>query len=159
MQTYVGYGFNTNDIPNETWLSLGEKYDNEAVEAFLANAIEDNTIPGMPPYIPDKSEKAELVLDFIENNNIGAYDFCEYLRIIINKNEAKKAGTTYIVSSYNNYLVFDSVRFADDSKRTKYIRNQEAFISMIQRYIPVENLTFGNLYEGTDWVDPVYTLE
>ena len=23
----------------------------------------------------------------------------------------------------------------------------------------IENLTFGNLYEGTNWHDPVYTLD
>ncbi len=60
---------------------------------------------------------------------------------------------------YDSYLVFDSVRFADDSPRTEYIRSADDFIEMISRYVPIEALKFGNLYEGSDWIDPCYYLE
>ena len=63
------------------------------------------------------------------------------------------------MSSYDDYLVFDSVRFAGDFPRAEYIRTAEDFVKMIARYVPVENLTFGNLYEGSDWVDSCYCLD
>lgn len=159
MHVYLGYGFNVYDISNKAWVSLIEKFDNKNFKRFLAEVFKDKSKPGMTPYIPSEEEKEELALDYIEENGIGAYDSCEYLRIIINLNEAEKAGTNYIVSNYDNYLVFDSVRFADDSKRTKYIRTQEDFIAMISRYIPIENITFGNVYEGSEWIDPIYSLD
>ena len=63
------------------------------------------------------------------------------------------------MSSYDDYLVFDSVRFAGDSPRADYIRTAEDFVKMIARYVPVENLTFGNLYEGSDWADSCFCLD
>lgn len=152
MQTYVGYGINTNDIPDEDWLALAKKYDKETFETYLRSTYKEE---------PDKTDEKDQVqdaLDFIEKNSSSR---CEYLRDIINENEKEKAGTDYIVTNYDNYLVFDSIRFADDSKRTKYIRTEADFINMIGRYIPLENgkLTFGNLCEGSDWFDPVYSLE
>lgn len=147
MQTYVGYGFNTDAIEGRDWLALVEKYDNEKFDNYLKSHFGDNIT---------ETDKIESAIRFAEQRD----DFrSSYLCDIINSEESKKAGTDYIVSGYDNFLVFDSVRFADDSKRTEYIRNADDFIAMIGRYVPTGNLTFGNLYEGTDWNDPVYELD
>ena len=153
MQNYIGYGFDTNDIEDKTWYNLAKKYDTEAVEEHLKDSFNYEITNDE---VISEEYKIQDALDFIDENNI---DCCEYLRNIINSEESEKAGTNYIVSSYDNYLVFDSIRFADDSKRTEYIRNADEFIAMIGRYIPTENIHFGNLYEGTDWLDPSYALE
>ena len=153
MQNYIGYGFDTNDIEDKTWSNLAKKYDTEAVEDHLKDSFDYEVTDDE---VISEEYKITDALDFINENNT---DCCEYLRNIINSEESKKTGTDYIVSSYDNYLVFDSIRFADDSKRTEYIRNADEFIAMVGRYIPTENIHFGNLYKGTDWLDPSYALE
>jgi hypothetical protein len=153
MYIYMGYGFDTNDIEDKTWYNLAKKYDAEAVEEHLKDSFDCEITDDE---VISEEYKITDALDFINENNI---DCCEYLRNIINSEESKKAGTNYIVTSYDNYLVFDSIRFADDSKRTEYIRNADEFIAMVGRYIPTENIHFGNLYEGNDWLDPSYVLE
>ena len=153
MIIYVGYGFDTNDISDEIWYNLATKYDTEAVKKHL-NASFDYEITDDEAI--SEEYKITDALDFIDENTMSR---CEYLRNIINKEESKKAGTDYIVSSYDNFLVFDSIRFVDDSKRTQYIRNQKDFIDMIKHYIPVDDIKFGNLYEGNDWIDPNYFIE
>lgn len=82
----------------------------------------------------------------------------EYLRDIINDGEKVKAGTSYIVSALDDYLIFDCVRFAMDEKRSEYIRTEEDFVKMIARYVSIENLTFGNLYEGSEYSVSCYWL-
>lgn len=150
MQIYVGYGFNTNDIPDEEWLPLVEKYDKKFFEEHLRDTYEKE------PADIDTEDKIADAIDFIEENSMGR---CEYLRDIINHEEKDKAGTDYIVTCYDNFLVFDSIRFADDSKRTEYIRNAGDFVAMISRYINTKNIAFGNLYDGNDWQDPAYWLD
>ena len=153
MQVYVGYGFDTNEIENNVWLTLVDKYDKHDFAEYIYNTFLEKIKNG---YIVTDDDKIQKALEFINKNNT---DCCEYLRNIINSEESEKANTNYIVTNYDNYLVFDSIRFSDDSKRTEHIRNAKDFIAMISRYIPTENLTFGNLYEGTDWHDPIYTLD
>ncbi len=153
MQTYIGYGFDTNDIDEKAWYDLANKYDKKELEEHFKDTYADEITNNE---ILTEEDKIKDALDFIDEN---CNDRCEYLRNIINSEESEKAGTNYIVSSYDNYLVFDSIRFADDSKRTEYIRNKNDFITMIKRYIPTENITFSNLYEGNDWQDPSYWME
>ena len=151
MDTYVGYGFNISDIADEDWVALVKKYDNEEFEEIKKRAMK---------LISDPEDAEEIIIDyvndFIDENSMGKAD---YLANIINAGEKKAAGTDYIVSTYDDFLVFDNVRFADDSKRTKYVRTQADFIAMIARYIPTENIKFGNLYEGIEWIDPCFFLE
>ena len=150
MQMYVGYGFNTNDIDDETWSTLVQTYDSDAYAEIKRKAA----------ILAGDEDVDEIMinyaLDFINENSMSK---AEYLQNIINSEEAKIAGTDYIVTTYDDFLVFDSVRFADDSKRTKYIKTQEDFISMINKYIPIEEIEFGNLYEGVEWIDPCFFLE
>lgn len=147
---YVGYGFNTNDIDDETWSTLVQTYDSDAYAEIKRKAA----------ILAGDEDVDEIMinyaLDFINENSMSK---AEYLQNIINSEEAKIAGTDYIVTTYDDFLVFDSVRFADDSKRTKYIKTQEDFISMINKYIPIEEIEFGNLYEGVEWIDPCFFLE
>lgn len=150
MQIYVGYGFDTADINDETWAALVKKYDTEAY----------NDIEKKAAILAGHDETQEIMIDnaidFINENSISK---AEYLANIINSEESDAAGTDYIVSTYDDFLVFDSVRFADDSKRTQYIRTQEDFIAMISKYTPIEEIQFGNLYEGVEWIDPCFFLE
>lgn len=149
MEVYVGYGFDTNDIPASAWLSLVEKYDAKEFEDFIEEGYDANEEF-------TQEDKEQAAVDFIEG---GELSISEYLKNIINSNEASSAGTDYIVSSYDNYLVFDNIRFADDSPRTKYIRNREEFIRLISKYVPTDNIKFGNLYDGVEWADPCYFLD
>lgn len=150
MQIYVGYGFDTADINDETWAALVKKYDTEAY----------NDIEKKAAVLAGHDETQEIMIDnaidFINENSISK---AEYLANIINSEESDAAGTDYIVSTYDDFLVFDSARFADDSKRTQYIRTQEDFIAIISKYIPIEEIQFGNLYEGVEWIDPCFFLE
>ena len=144
MQNYVGYGFDTNEITNKDWLELFQEYDKER-----QNLLKKET-KGL-----NKEETNEAVSEFIENLPNGKAD---YLARIINREEHIKAGTDYIVSAYGDYLVFDSCRFAYDSLRTKYIKSQEDYYKLIKKYIDIREIHFGNLYEGTDFYDPVFEL-
>ena len=155
MQNYVGYGFSTKNIKNETWLALVKTYDRDKFERYLSNQYRQ--IHGKEQNISadDHTVETENATDFILDM---CGSLCEYLEQTINREESAKAGTDYIVSSYDDYLIFDSARFADDSPRTKYIQTQEDFITMIGQYVPLEPITFGNLYEGNEWQDPIYTL-
>lgn len=149
MQIYVGYGFNVNELKPQDWLKLMREYDQDEYEDFVENTKEND----------GEENLDEKLLAGIEDRIDDISCRAEYLRDIINDAEKEKAGTDYIVSSYDDFLVFDSVRFAGDSPRAEYIRTEEDFIKMIARYVPVENLTFGNLYEGSDWVDSCYCLD
>jgi hypothetical protein len=151
MQAYIGYGFDAYQIKDQAWVDLVKKHDPSDYEDIVEHASKINN---------DPEDTNELIigdiLNFIDSAYIGR---AEYLANIINATEEKDAGTNYIVSTYDDFLVFDSVRFADDSKRTQYIRTQDDFIKMISRYVPIDNITFGNLYEGVEWIDPCFFLE
>ena len=153
MINYIGYGFDTNEIDDEIWYNLAKTYDADRVEKHLKDSFDSDITDDE---MISEEYKITDAVDFIDENFISR---SEYLRNIINAKESKKAGTNYIVSNYDNYLVFDCVRFADDSKRSKYIRSTRDFIAMIKRYITIDGIKFGNLYEGSDWFDPAYELQ
>ena len=153
MINYIGYGFDTNEIDDEIWYNIAKTYDADKIEKHLKDSFDSDITDDE---IISEEYKITDAVDFIDENFISR---SEYLRNIINAEESKKAGTNYIVSSYDNYLVFDCVRFADDSKRSKYICSTRDFIAMIKRYITIDGIKFGNLYEGSDWFDPTYELQ
>lgn len=146
MQTYIGYGFDTCDISKEGWKALIEKYDKEAFNDWAR----DNEID------PENVFVDESLALFIEESSMGA---AEYLADIINGTEAEEAGTHDIVSVIDDFLIFESLRFAGDEKRAEHVKTKEDFVKMIGKYVPTEEITFGNLYEGADWIDPSYYLE
>lgn len=155
MVHYVGYGFNTEQIPVSEWVSLVKKYNKELYEKAEKEAAEEGC----------KTE--ETLMELLENDT-GDCVFetpCEYLRDLINHQEyleRKKAGIQdpfNIVQSYENYLIFESIRFADESYRAKYIRSEGDFIKLVSKYINVEQISFGNLWEGGDWIDPNYFMD
>lgn len=152
MDIYVGYGFNVNDIKDKDWLNLLKEHARNLYDNLREEAREEN--PDLAAADEETLREAleERVIEFLE----ARYNTpCETLRDIINEGEKAAAGTDYIVANYDNYLVFDSVRFADDSKRTQYIRTADDFLTMIARYIPLENLSVGNVYAG-NWCDVSY---
>lgn len=151
MQTYIGYGFDTSVLTDENWANLAKEHDFDGYKDTI-----DEICRCIMPDEGLHERCIEAACDFIDAHNICRAD---YLRDIINGDESKAAGTSYIVNTYDDYLCFDSVRFADDSPRTRYIKTQDDFVKMIAKYIPTENITFGNLYEGTDWIDPVFFME
>lgn len=154
MQIYVGYGFDTADISNESWAALVKKYDSYAYDEIKKAVLTDDEEVRL--ILNSNKLIEEYALDFIDENSMSR---AEYLSRIINGEESKSAGTDYIVSTYDDFLVFDNVRFANDSKRTQYIKTQEDFIDMIGKYVPVNEIYFGNLYEGNEWIDPCFFLE
>lgn len=153
MQIYVGYGFDVSSVSDADLLNLMRKHDPNEFECFADDTRENYGIT-------DEKELEEAMLDdvrdrIMENN----MDCTEYLRDIINNGEKQAAGTDYIVSALDQFLLFDSLRFGADEKRGEYIRSQSDFIQMIARYIPVENLSFGNIYTGSEWTDGGYYQE
>lgn len=155
MDIYVGYGFNVNDIKDKDWLNLLKEHARNLYDNLREEALEEN--PDLAAADEETLREAleERVIEFLE----ARYNTpCETLRDIINEGEKAAAGTDYIVANYDNYLVFDSVRFADDSKRTQYIRTADDFLTMIARYIPLDDLAIGNVYAG-NWCDVSYYQE
>ena len=148
MQTYVGYGFDANDLTEKDWLEIVKKSKNDYAD-FCADC-KDN--------FGNNDEETLLanVIDWIES----AYSYCSaYLCAVINECEYQSAGADNIVCAYDDFVVFDSIRFIDDSPRTRYITSQDAFIALISKYVKTDNITFGNLYDGIEWVDANYYLE
>lgn len=154
MENYVGYGFDVNEVNPKDWLALMRKFDKDEYKRFIEGTEEDEGVDGK-----DLEEALENgVEDWIGDIS----SLAEYLRDIINDGECSAAGTDYIVSAYDSFLVFDSIRFAgdpDELTRAKYIKSPRAFIRMIARYVPTKDLTFGNLYNGVEWADPNYFLD
>ncbi|MBQ1735688.1 MAG: hypothetical protein II038_12620 [Lachnospiraceae bacterium] len=155
MDIYVGYGFNVNDIKDKDWLNLLKEHARDLYDNLLEEAQEENPALAVADEETLREALEERVNEFLE----ARYNTpCETLRDIINEGESAAAGTDYIVANYDNYLVFDSVRFADDSKRTQYIRTADDFLTMIARYLPLENLSVGNVYAG-NWCDVSFFQE
>ena len=155
MDIYVGYGFNVNDIKDKDWLNLLKEHARDLYENLLEEAQEESPDLVVADEETLREALEERVIEFLE----ARYNTpCETLRDIINEGESAAAGTDYIVANYDNYLVFDSVRFADDSKRTQYIRTADDFLTMIARYIPLDDLAIGNVYAG-NWCDVSFFQE
>lgn len=139
MRIYVGFGFNTDHISDEALIALMEKYDRKRYDK-----------------LKEKYPNQDMKSDGIYARAVFRFSVdsvATWLCDIINKNESKKANTDHIVSNEGQYVVFESVRFADDEKRASYIKSEEDFIQMIGRYVPVNGLTFGNICTGSDFVD------
>ena len=151
MQIYIGYGFNTHDIPAEDIVALVKQHD-----ASLYADLQDSLRDTWPEQVPTDEQVQQILFDLIDETSD---DLASYLCGLINGNESEKAGADSILTTYDEYLVFDSIRFTDDSKRAEYIRNEEDFIALIGRYLPTDHITFGNLYDGVEWADPCYTLD
>ncbi len=153
MEIYVGYGFDTGKVPNSAMAAVIKKYDHglwtEHLEALRPeNEVSDNELETLLT-----SQVDDMIDDISYGGRAG------YLADVINAEKANAAGTDYIVSSYDKFLVFDACRFAEDSARTKYIKTQKDFVQLIGKYLPTDNLTFGNLYEGSDYADPIYWMD
>ncbi len=104
--------------------------------------------------IKNMSIHQETDIDEIIKNE----EIAQYLRDIINTCEADKCGED-VVSAYGTYLVFANIRFAEDnSHRSKYIKSEEDFIEMLGRYIPTNDLIFGNVYTGSEWDDDFFYM-
>ena len=139
MKTYIGYGFDVNDITDKELANAAEKYN----EADFVEYLKDYGIEKREDFIPEW-------IDCHYNGAAGI--LCD----IINNEEKLK-----LVIQYDNYIVFDSIDFLDYCKeRALKIKNRYDFIQLIAKYVPVKNIKFGNLYTNIDWIDdPCYYLE
>ena len=149
MTCYIGYGFDVNDLTNEDWVKILSEKDADIFKEFKADCQ-------MKRGSDDHDVLIEEVTDWLEGNN---YSLADYLHSLINGKEKAAVGIGNVVVCIEPYFFFDSICFAGDEPRAEYIRSSDDFIKMIGKYVPTENLTFGNLYEGSDWMDPVFTLE
>lgn len=59
-----------------------------------------------------------------------------------------------VVCCYNNFLIFENIRFIDDSPRARYIQSKEAFIELIGKYVKTDHITFGDLWAQVEDADP-----
>lgn len=143
MQIYIGFGFNVTDIGDcDVWLRLLQGADPDIADELRRECGND---------------AARHALEVIEEVACSPAD---YLAGIINAGERDMTGPgSDAVVAYDDYIVFDSVRFADDSPRTRYIRTQEDFVGIISKYIPIDHLRFDNVYcECPDWIAPQYSF-
>ena len=143
MIVYIGYGFNTTDLSKKDWVELCKKYDTKLFAEYAKGKSDDEIENG--------------IIDLINENTMSPTD---YLRDVICGTEYGESGIENVVSCYDNYIVFDSVRFANDSRRAQYILCATDFISMISKYVQTDHLAFGNLYESSsDYTDPTYFFD
>lgn len=155
--TYVGYGFDMKDVSNESLLNMLHKYDSGAYQEYVEqtlNELKRNTNHGDCHFASIDPEVLKiLVLDVDEYINDMFVSCADFVVEIINGEEGKVAGTDRIVSVHDDFIVFDSLRFAEDEARARHVPNQAAFIQMIKKYISDKTVTFGNIYDGVDWAD------
>ena len=143
MILHVGYGFDTNDLTEKDWLNL-LKTDADRYNDFCSDCRE--------AYGTDDEETLLAnVVDWIETG----YGYCsEYLCGLINDREYRKTGVDNVVCCYNNFLIFENIRFIDDSPRARYIQSKEAFIELIGKYVKTDHITFGDLWAQVEDADP-----
>lgn len=149
---YIGYGFNTDNVTNKSWLDLMKRFDKKGYSNYLEDAKEEYGNA-------DETTLEEHVIEYIEEG----FDFaCNYLRDIINENEINEGNVKEtVVMSYEDYLVSEPYAFPEDRPSVaNYIRSRSDFVKMIEKYIPdLEPITFDNIWEGSDWVDPVFFMD
>lgn len=138
MQTYTGYGFNSNDLTQEDLKTFVENFDKETCSEIQN---ENNT-----------KDITDFLSDYIDEHYSCIED---YIRDAINSLEGIN-----ILVCYHPYIVFDSIDFVENAQeRCKRIKSRDDFQTLIKKYFPNADITFGNLYEGSDWLDPAYSLD
>lgn len=154
MVTYIGYGFNVNEIPESVWGKFLKEKASDELENFYEYIRQDLPFPDVDIHAENEGD---TVVDYIQDTyNL---DMAEYLRNMINAGEADAVNGKDVVEAYDQFIVFPSIRFVDDSERAKYIKSREDFMNMIGKYLPLEYITFGNIYTGNDWEDPEYFMD
>ena len=147
---YCGYGFDVNDLEAGDLLKLVKEHD----PGMYAGLIE---------YCMDACGGCddETLLCNVDEYISRGYDSTEdYVMKVLNACEHDAAGGTDIFTVYGKYIVFDSIRFVgDNEKRAMYVKTQGDFIEIVGRYLPVEKLEFGNIFDGVDWADPNYYMD
>lgn len=143
MIVYIGYGFNTLDFSKAEWVAIYKRFDAASFDEYAKDKSEEDIESG--------------ILDEINANYLSPTD---YLRDVICGSEYAESGIENVVSCYDDYIVFDSIRFANDCKRAQHVKCAADFVSMIGKYIPTNNIRFGNLYESSsDYTDPTYFFD
>lgn len=152
MQVYLGYGFDVSDIKAEAWIRFLRQYNHEEYANTVAEVLQEYELKEGDEGFDDAFY--EIFSD------VGDYDLAEMLAKTISECErhnlvqylvpgkSESDLTDDVVISYSEFVVFDSVRFANDTPRTKYIKTEEDFIEMIARYIDLSGICFGNIYCG-----------
>ena len=143
MMTYVGYGFDTRNVAAADLITAIRRHDPDWLEEYRVRMQNE------------KGRQDDAVLAESLDEELAMQDDtrAEFLRDLINNSEGVD-----VTEAYENYLVFDSLRFGNE-KRASLVHNEMEFIIVIGKYIPTAELNFGDLYDGSEWTDPCYTLD
>ena len=148
MILYVGYGFNVEDLTEQQLIDFirCSPYAKD-FEEYLKDA---------------DAEEDDVVTEFMEERS-GYVSY--FVSCAINAAERKRAkdrgcdlGSEDVVVAYDTFVFFDSLRFAEEDKRSQIIRTEEDFLRMLKRYFH-ELPTIGNILAGTEFMDVAFWME
>ena len=143
MRTYVGYGFDADDITNIGLLLFMQRYAPEDARRVIVEAV------GVEMNIGDLTEED---LDQIGRNidEIGpphSNSRAEYIADLICKGTC--AGLVWALD--DRFVIFPAIEFPDDAAaKAKFVKNATDFQALINRYFPEEDIEYGKLWEGVD---------
>ena len=137
MIVYLGYGFNVNDLSTEDMLEFIREYSPDEYESRDPDETDEEFVES---YEWNNGSRAEVIRDII--NEQAMRDHPEY-----------EENPISFVQAYDQYVVYDSMRFPNDSPRAKLIPDEESFIEFIGKYLCTASLEFGNVYTGADNID------
>lgn len=154
MEAYIGYGFSTDDVSTSDLTGFIRKYSPDTIPELCCEVF-GNDFRKIKSFDELDKDEMEEVADHIENGYpIGICEASEVISEAINKAEG-----TEILSYRGEYVVFESLRFADDEERAGIIRSKEDFIRLVSKYFPESEIVFGNVYDGSEMEDPDYHMD
>ena len=138
--TYIGYGFNANDLPLSVLKNMIEKYDQRLAEEI----------------------KTEYSWDELTNDEL--YEFTaetdEYVANLINERERAASGLDFdVVEWHDGFVYFASLRFAKDEDRADLVKSEDDFIRMLDKYLDTGCITLGNIFNGGEFAEVCLWLE
>ena len=149
MYMYVGYGFDSSDVSNETLLKLIRERTPDEYARFVAYCEKRRGRT-------DEETLLKEIRNGIEDEGDGVPDI---IARIINDGEAKRLAGEDLVEVCDDYIAFPTIGFADESKRAMVVRSREAFAKIVGKYLNLDELTFACVYGGDEWGDPNYFME
>lgn len=148
MRTYLGYGFNAEDITSQ-----------ELVDFIGTLDVEERNFTeyvfGEPRRISDldescREEAKEAISEYFFDNYLFEGEF---IARAINDCE-KKAGTMKneeLLAVIDNYVFITPVTFVNQYPETvKRVPSKESFQQIIKQYFPASKIMFGEVFEGDD---------
>lgn len=154
MEAYIGYGFSTDDVSTSDLTGFIRKYSPETIPELCCEVF-GNDFREVKSFDELSQEEMEDVSFHIENGYpIGVCEASEIISAAINRAENAE-----LLSYFGEYVVFESLRFADDEERAKIISSSGDFINLISKYFPDSDIVYGNVYDGLETEDPCYHMD